>query len=92
MARKNPQVERLERENRILREQIARMRQDPPDIPFVACDNSCIVAQATGMATNGGCRCDERQLRRAVQWWRARARFLQTTIQMMKEGKDEDLL
>jgi hypothetical protein len=34
-------------------------------------DNSCVVAKPRGMATNGGCRCDERKLRRAVQLLRA---------------------
>lgn len=36
-------------------------------------DNSCVCAgpRRGGMRTNGGCQCDERQLRRAVLWWRA---------------------
>lgn len=92
MARVNPQVEHLERMNRMLRDQIDRMRADPADIPFVACDNSCIVAcdnscivaSATGMSTNGGCRCDERKLRRAVQYWRGVAQHRQALIQELR--------
>jgi hypothetical protein len=60
------------------------MRQNPEDIPFLACDNSCIVAHPTGMATNGGCRCEERQLRRAVMWWRTKAQYLQYSIEMLR--------
>jgi hypothetical protein len=67
-----------------LREWIATMQKDPGDCPIVACDNSCLCATATGMSTNGGCRCDEQKLRRAVQWWRRRAQFLQQTIMEMK--------
>lgn len=38
---------------------------DPPDL--VGCgDHSCCVASPKGMGTNGGCRCSERDLRRAV--------------------------
>lgn len=39
--------------------------QAPPEL--VGCgDHSCIVAPPKGMGTNGGCRCDHRDLRRAV--------------------------
>ena len=86
MARVNPVTERLERENRMLRDQIERMRQEPPDVPFVGCDHSCVVAPVRGMGTNGGCRCDEVKLRRAVQWWKRRAEFLQITVQDMRES------
>ncbi len=86
MSRTNPQVTALERENTILRRQIDRMREDPGDVPFDPCDNSCIVtSKRNGMMTNGGCRCDERKLRRAVSWWRRRAEFLQVTVQDMKQ-------
>lgn len=38
-----------------------------PRLELEGCgDNSCIVAKPKGMATNGGCRCDERRLRLAV--------------------------
>lgn len=37
----------------------------PPEL--VGCgDHSCVVASPKGMGTNGGCRCDEQALRRAV--------------------------
>ena len=85
MAKVNPQVERLELEVRMLKHQIERMRQDPGDIPFVACDHSCAVVSAVGVAPNGGCWCDERKLRSATLWWRRRAQFLQVTIQDMRQ-------
>jgi hypothetical protein len=78
----------LERENQALRADLAQIRQEPPEIPFVACDNSCVVAKATGMATNGGCRCDERTLRRAIQFWRGRARYLQSCVQLIRDGSE----
>lgn len=90
MPRRNEEAERLERENGMLRAQIERMRQDPGDVPFLACDHSCVCASAKGQATNGGCRCDERELRRAVQWWRRRAQFLQATIQEMRDAMGEN--
>lgn len=31
------------------------------------CDNSCEIRRPGGMGTNGGCRCSERELRRALQ-------------------------
>lgn len=90
MARVNPQVEALERTVSLLRQQIARMRQDPPDIPFAGCgDSSCITTQGIGgMHTNGGCRCDDRALRRAVMYWRDVAIRRQVTIQDMLRGYD----
>jgi hypothetical protein len=84
MARTNPQLEALQRENAMLRKWIDSMRADPGDIPLVACDNSCVCARPEGMATNGGCRCDEHKLRRAVQWWRRVAEFRLVTIREMK--------
>lgn len=87
MARSNPQVEALERENRSLRQRIEYLTQEPADIPFLACDNSCVVARPNGMATNGGCRCDEHKLRRAVQYWRHVATHRQVLIQMLKTGE-----
>lgn len=37
-------------------------------------DNSCCVASPKGMGTNGGCRCSERDLRRAVLVLKAQRR------------------
>lgn len=88
MTRRNPQVESLERENQMLRNDIARMRQPPGDMPpDLGCgDGSCVVRPPQGMHTNGGCRCDERMLRRAVQWWRRVAEFRLATIREMKDA------
>jgi hypothetical protein len=86
MSRTNPRVEELEYQNKILREDLKRLRADPGDCPLLACDNSCVCARPTGMATNGGCRCDERKLQQAVQWWRRKALFLEETIREMKNG------
>jgi hypothetical protein len=38
------------------------------------CDNSCIIRRPKGMGTNGGCRCSESEIRRALQ--RAKAEIL----------------
>ncbi len=90
MARVNPQVEALERTVILLRQQIARMRQDPPDIPFAGCgDSSCVTTHGLGgMHTNGGCRCDANALRRAVVYWRDVAIRRQVAIQDMLRGYD----
>lgn len=84
MARINPEVEHLRRMNEALRRVNERLIADPGDVPFVACDHSCVCASPVGMSTNGGCRCDERKLRQAVRYWRRRAQFLQATIQIMR--------
>ena len=87
MPKKSYQVESLERECASLRAQLKRMLQDPGDVPFVACDNSCACATPSGgMMTNGGCRCDERKLRMATRYWRRRAQHLQAVIQDMRDG------
>lgn len=86
--RPSPEVESLTRENAILRRQIEGMRLVPGDFPLSGCaDNSCLVAKPQGPGTNGGCRCEERKLRLALQWWRRRAEFLQITVQ---DGRDRD--
>jgi hypothetical protein len=86
MPRKNPEVERFERENKRLREHIARTHADPGDLPVTGCgDHSCVVAVCVGMGTNGGCSCNEFTLRRAMMYWRRRSEFLQETIRLMKE-------
>lgn len=80
----NPEVERLQRLVDAYRRVHDRMLADPGDVPFLACDHSCVCASASGMATNGGCHCDERRLRQAVRYWRSRAQHLQATIQIMR--------
>lgn len=84
MPRINPQVQALAREVEFLRRTIERMRQEPGDVPFVACDNSCVITRPTSAATNGGCRCDEQKLRRAVLSLRRRAEFQQVIIQELR--------
>ena len=86
MARINPQIEALTREIEILRRMAAERSKDPGDLPATGCgDNGCIVAQRGGMGTNGGCRCERAELRRAMQYWKRRAKFLEETIRLMKE-------
>lgn len=51
----------------------------------IACGHGCVCNKATGMATNGPCRCDERTLRRAVAYWRARARRDETALQSLAD-------
>jgi hypothetical protein len=54
---------------------------DPGECPFIACGHSCVCNKAVGQATNGGgCRCDEKTLRRAARWWRAKAEYLQQNV------------
>jgi hypothetical protein len=90
VARTNPQVERLERENAILRRILDEKRKDPGDLPCRGCgDHSCVVKSATGMGTNGGCHCSERELRRALQWYKRRASFLEETITELVEKRSE---
>lgn len=84
MARKSPEVERLEKHVALLQGTVDRMRKDPGDVPTFACGHSCVCATATGMATNGPCSCDERKLRRAVQFWRGVAQNRQAIIQDMR--------
>ena len=38
--------------------------------PIGCGDSGCIIARRGGQCTNGGCRCDERALRKAVMWYR----------------------
>jgi hypothetical protein len=90
MPRRNSEVERLEMLVASLQRQLDDRRRDPGDMPVQGCgDNSCIVAQPKGMATNGGCRCDERTLRRAVQWWKRLAAFREETIREMRADRKE---
>lgn len=85
MSRRSEEAIRLEFENSMLRKQVERFYQDPGDLPVVGCgDTSCVVAHASGMATNGGCRCDERTLRRALAYYKRLAQFRAETIRQMK--------
>lgn len=85
MARVNPQVEALERENKLLREYERKLRMDPSGFPLTGCgDNSCLVAKPNGMATNGGCRCPEREVRLALQFYKRYTHHLLITIDDIK--------
>lgn len=84
MARRNPDVDRLEKHVAFLQGMIDRMRKDPGDVPILACGHSCVCATAIGIATNGPCSCDERKLRRAVKFWRGVAQTRQAIIQDMR--------
>jgi hypothetical protein len=69
----------------MLRKQLDDLRKDPGDAPFTGCgDTSCVVAMTTGMATNGGCRCDGVTLRNAIHYWRRVAQFRQETIRELR--------
>ena len=73
----------LEQDCASLRRQLDSLRTDPGDMPqSIGCgDNSCVCATCVGgLATNGGCQCDARALRRAVMWWRRVAQFRAATI------------
>jgi Fe-S cluster biogenesis protein NfuA len=84
MTRRNPEVERLERENALLRRQAETFHRDPGDLAVVGCgDNSCVVAIPAGMATNGGCSCSDRTLRMALQYYKTLAKFRAQVIRDM---------
>lgn len=90
MPRPNPEVERLELLVASLRRQLDERRRDPGDLPVNGCgDNSCVVRTPRGMATNGGCRCDERELRWALQYWKRVAAFREETIREMVQREAE---
>lgn len=86
MPRHNYRVEQLERECDMLRKQIAARSIDPGDLPVAGCgDNSCVVARPGGMATNGGCRCDDRTLRWALSYYKRLAAFREETVHDLRD-------
>jgi len=90
-AKKNSQVEHIEWEVAALHKQLSEIRKDPGGLPVMGCgDHSCIVKTPTGMATNGGCRCEERELRRAVMWYKRYSKFLEQTIEEMNRNHEID--
>jgi hypothetical protein len=63
-----------------------------PGEPVDGCgDSSCVVKTPNGQRTNGGCRCEERALRRGVRYWRAKARFLQWKLDEFEKQKRDIL-
>lgn len=90
MPRTNHEVERLQTLVKVLQHQLDERRRDPGDLPVEGCgDNSCEVAKHGGMGTNGGCRCDERTVRRAMRYWKRRVEFLEETIRGMRSERYE---
>ncbi|MGK3981362.1 hypothetical protein WMF38_57725 [Sorangium sp. So ce118] len=87
MPRRSPDLERLERENALLRRILGERSRDPGDMPGSGCgDNSCEVRTPSGgMATNGGCCCDEREVRRALRFYKRLALFRQETVREARE-------
>ncbi len=92
MARKNEEVEHLRYMNAILQKQLDKIAENPGDMTTTGCgDNSCVVSKPSGMATNGGCRCEARKLRMAMMYWRRKSEFLQTLIKSIREENDRAL-
>ena len=50
-------------------------------------DHSCAVARPAGMGTNGRCRCEIREVRAALLWYRARVRELELQIAGAKKSE-----
>jgi hypothetical protein len=81
MPRRNPEVERLETLVTSLQRQLDERRRDPGDLSVNGCgDNSCEVRTPRGMATNGGCRCDPREVRLALRHYKRLAMFREETV------------
>jgi hypothetical protein len=92
MARRNPQVEHLEHLVSLYQKQLDAIRADPGDLPVTGCgDSSCVVARPRGQHTNSGCRCDARELRRALLYYQRRCTFLQETIKVLRDEVAEKL-
>lgn len=78
-------TEALEREVSRLLQRNAELVRDPGDLPVAGCgDNSCEVARPRGMATNGGCHCDPREVRRALRFYKRKLAFLEETIRILR--------
>lgn len=83
--KKRPDVEGLVLRAWAAGENSLRMRPVPD---LVGCgDHSCVVAKPNGMGTNGGCRCDGRELRRAVLTLKARLQAESLTPEASKAEK-----
>jgi hypothetical protein len=81
MPKSNPFIDMMDRENRALRNELARLKATPTDCPIPGCcDHACDCVMRTNVGTNGGCQCDEQALRRALRWWRSYLSFQRATI------------
>lgn len=61
-------------------------KRAPDHGPDFGCgDHSCYVSKPTGMGTNGGCRCEPRELRRGVIWWRLAAEGNQNAVERLRD-------
>lgn len=89
-SRRDPRLVELERMVASLRAQLDERRRAPGDLPFVGCgDNSCVIVTPSGMATNGGCRCEARELRFALQHFKRRIAFLEETVRELRVKRAE---
>ena len=81
----------LERERDVYKRTYDEIRKDPGDFPVRGCgDSSCLIESPLsrgGQHTNGGCRCELHTMRRAMVYWKRRAKFLEETI---KEQRDAE--
>jgi hypothetical protein len=85
MATRNLEAEQLRMLVASLQRQLDERRRDPGDLPVNGCgDNSCEVRAPRGMATNGGCRCEERELRWALRYYKRLAAFREETVREVR--------
>ena len=85
------EVQRLEDTITYLRSDLERRRQPPGDFPVNGCAGSaCEVVARTGMLADCACRCDERTLKQALQWYKRKVEFAEATIEDMR-GTEIDL-
>ena len=68
----------------VVRQKVAALQQGLGAIERPAIegcgDSGCICRPTSGMATNGGCRCDDRAVRRALVAWRRYAGELEARV------------
>lgn len=85
--------EQVIRERDMLRRQLEDRRREPGDLPVTGCgDSACVVVSAAsrgGQTTNGGCRCEARELRRALAYWKRVAAFREELIRELREWRGE---
>ena len=85
-TRTNPEVARLEAALAAYRKADECRAKGPGDLTVEGCgDHSCAVRAPQGMGSNGGCRCDERTLRRAVQWYRRKVHQMDAALRELRD-------